>query len=190
MEKQKFEGIHYLLAELPVWATGMILVALTQVPILIGRDILEGLPYNVAYSSAIGDVGFVIIALIAATILQRYNNLNLEYPKWLRGTEMHLLFFTANATLGFCVSELTLGSRSGQMMDIYHDVVIAPTFLTLAIFLLPVIFKNGTRMEKRATVLLIFLWVSLVGFDIKYDRMNQRQWLVKNINTILKMVNP
>lgn len=66
-----YVGIIYILNTLPIWAIAVILFAITMVPILIGRDILEGMPYNVAYSAVIGDVFLMIGVLIAATILQR-----------------------------------------------------------------------------------------------------------------------
>lgn len=180
MEKNKLYGSHLVLTRLPVWATAAILFALTQIPILVGRDVMEGLPYNVAYSATIGDIGLAIIAFIAATVLQRWGfslRRGIPLPGWLQGKMIHKIILSVSVVVGIIVCELTLSSRSGQLMDVYHDVIIAPLFLYLAITLLPIIFMNGTKVEKRATVCLILLWVGLVGFDIKYDRLNQLRWL-------------
>ena len=166
----------------------------TQVPIYVGRDIFEGLPYNVAYSSAVGDMGLAVIVLVAAVILQRNARCIFQHAGfsfmpatvWPHRRKPHFLIFISSILLGVIVSFLTIHSRSGQVMDVYHDIVIAPLFLYLAVTLLPVIFMNGTKIEKRATICLILLWAGLVGFDIKYQRMNQRQWLQNHGVVLLK----
>jgi hypothetical protein len=172
----KLIGSHYILSVLPIWVTALILFTVTQLAMLVGRDVLEGLPYQVSCSAMIGDAGFVVIVLIAAEIFH-YRGLRLliwPSPSTLRG---HVTIIIISVMLGITVSVFTLESRSGQAMDVYHDVVIAPMFVYLACTLLPIIWHNGTKLEKRVTVLLILLWVGLVGFDVKYQRMNQRQWL-------------
>jgi hypothetical protein len=177
-------GVIYILSVLPVWATVAILLAVTQFAIIVGRDFLEGIPYQVSYSAAIGDTGFVIVVLIAALILQ---SRAVYIPPWLCNRTVHVVIFAASVLLGITVSVLTLHSRSGQWMDIYHDVTSAPLFLNFAIILLPVIYYNGTRVEKLAVFGFITLWLVFVAFDIKYDRMNQRRWLHDNIDFIEQM---
>jgi hypothetical protein len=170
----KLVGSYYVLATLPVWATAAILFAITMATILVGRDVLEGLPYNVAYSAIIGDAGLLIGVLIAATILQWGI---VDVPQWLHSGTTHVLILFVLALGGTAVCLLTLGSRSGQAMDIYHDTVIAPLILYLAITLVPVIYYNGTKTEKLSVLVCFVLWASLVVFDIKYKRMDQRSWL-------------
>jgi hypothetical protein len=119
----------------------------------------------------------MVVVLIAATILQRGGEV-----KTLSCLEVGGIGFQGILLINivlYCgiISYLTLNSRSGQLMDIYHDVVIAPLFVFLAITLLPVIFKNGTRVEKIATLCFALLWFGLVVFDMTHDRMNQLLWL-------------
>jgi len=61
--------------------------------------------------------------------------------------------------------------------DIYHHLFVAPLIFYLAITLLPVILINGTKIEKFCVVCLALVWVTLVVFDLKHERMNQRRWL-------------
>jgi len=176
-------GSHYWLTVLPIWATAAILFTFTLAAILIGRDILEGLPYNVAYSAVVGDAGLVISVLIAAGILQRRG---LWLSVWPQTGIGHALIMFGSVMLGIIICVLTLGSRSGQVMDIYHDVIIAPLILYLAITLVPVIYYNGTRVEKMAVIGFVVLWLALVGFDVKYKRMDQRTWLQNHGVTLMK----
>ena len=171
--KTKLVGSHYVLATLPIWATAAILVFIL-LAVFIGRDILEGLPYDIAYASLVGDFALMIVALISATILHRNE---LKIGRWLQIPAVHVAILAGSILLGILVSFVTLNLRSGQLMDIYHDVIIGPLFLYLGITLLPVIFKNGTKKEIIASLCFILLWASLVGFDIRTDRMNQREWL-------------
>ena len=170
----KLAGSHYVLATLPIWAKTAIF-GLILTTIFVGRDITEGLPYNVAYSSLVGDVGLMIVVLITATILQRKRGGYI--PRWLQNKTVHGVIVFTGVCLGATVCMLTLGSRSGQVMDIYHDTVIVPLFIYLAITLVPIICCNGTKTEKRAAFCFVLLWLMLVGFDVKYDRMDQRSWL-------------
>ena len=177
-------GVYCVLALLPIWETAAILFVMTQLAILVGRDIFEGLPYQVAYSAAVGDAGFVVSVLIAATILQRCQYVAVWWP---RTGKAQTLVLYASVVIGTVASMLTISSRSGRTMDIYHDVVVVPLFLYLAITLLPVIFKNGKRVEIVATLCCILLWAILVVFDVMHDRMNQREWLGNHVNVIEQM---
>lgn len=67
----ELHGGYYILASLPIWASAGLLYAITLGAILVGRDVLEGLPYNVAYSAFIGEAGLMIGVLVAATVLKR-----------------------------------------------------------------------------------------------------------------------
>jgi hypothetical protein len=185
-EMENYVGIYYVLYTLPVWAIAGILFLITLVAILVGRDILEGLPYNVSYSAVIGDAGLIIGVLITATILQRGGA---YIPSWFLNEKMHINIIGLCFLLGLFICFLTLGLRSGQLMDIYHDVIIAPLILYFAITLVPVIYYNGTNIEKWAVIGFIFLWLALVVFDIKYKRMDQRSWLQNHGVTFQKNVS-
>jgi hypothetical protein len=167
----------YVLTVLPIWATAGIMMAVVMLSLHFGRDYFEGLPYNVAYSSAIGDAGLIVVTLIAATILQKGG---VHIPEWLRDVMVHATILLAVGGLSVIVCVITLGSRSGQSMDIYHDVVIAPLLAYLMITLVPIIWLNGTSIEIVSTFLLIILWAAFVFGDICDERMSQRTWLQKH----------
>jgi hypothetical protein len=173
-EMNNFVGIHAFLAWCPIWLTALVLYAITDCVIHILRDWREGFGYQVAYSAKIGDTGLVGCVLIAATILKRGD---LVLPTWLMSPSIQPLILFACLVLGVVVCVKTLGSRSGQAGDIYHDVFIVPLILFFAITLLPVIYLGGTTFEQIAAVCLILLWATLVVFDFKACRMNQRAWL-------------
>lgn len=179
MDTAHLVGSYYVLTKLPIWATAMILYFATLGIIHIGRDYFEGLPYQVAYSAQFGDAALFGVVLLAAGILQQHTG-SIIIPQWLESSTVHMATLAASLALGVLVSVLTLKTRSGQAMDVYHDVVIAPIIVYLAITLLPVIYFNGTRIEKVTTVCFILFWLALVVFDIKAERMNQREWLTKN----------
>lgn len=181
-------GIYRILAILPIWATVMILYLVTDGAMYLGRDIFEGLGYQVAYSAKFGDTMLFGVVFIAATIIKReepYLRSWFFWVPWLMNGWFHLLVLIGCVALGLTVSVLTLATRSGQMMDVYHDVVIAPMILYFAIALLPLTYYAGTKIEKRWTFFFILIWLVLVIFDIKYDRMNQRQWIERNLGVQL-----
>lgn len=170
----EFGGL-YILAHTPLWVIALVLMVLLHVIPFVGRDYLEGLPYQVSYSAHVGEGGLFIVVLIAATILQRQGTM---IPVWLASIPLHIILAVAVIALGALASIATLKSRSGKLVDVYHDLVIAPLFLYLAVTLLPIIYANGTSVEFLTTVCLVVVWVVLVMFDITFHRMNQRAWLM------------
>lgn len=173
-DMENLVGSIYVLYVLPVWATAAILYATLALTILVGRNVFEGIPYQVSYSAMIGDIGLITCVLIAATILQRGGA---YIPQLLQSGTCQIATLLLCVALGLIACMLTLGSRSGQVMDIYHDVVVAPLFLYLAITLAPAIYTNGTKVEITAVICFVLLWLALVGFDIKYGRLHQYLWL-------------
>lgn len=169
-------GIHAFLVWCPLWALALILYLATDCVIHILRDWKEGLGYQVSYSAKIGDAGLIGCVLIAATILKRGN---LVLPDWLMNANFHYAFMLG--VLLLCIAlEITLKSRSCQLADIYHDLVIAPAFLYFAVTLLPVIYLGGRFSEKFATFCLVCVWAALVIYDIYDKRMDQRRWLQRH----------
>jgi hypothetical protein len=155
--------------------------------VLVGRGIIEGLMYNISYSSMVGDAGLLIIVLIAATVLKRnYAPGRLGIPRLFCDEITQTLVLIVCVSFGLAVCILTLDSRSGQAMDRFHDTVIAPLFVFLAITLLPVIYKNGTWMEKTATVFFILLWGGLVYVDFTLGLLDQRGYLFFHYGMMLK----
>jgi hypothetical protein len=166
----QFVGSHYVLSVLPVWASALIFYGVTMGVIYVTRDIFEGLPYQVAYSAQFGDTALAGAVLIAATILQRGHSL----PVWLSNGYFHLLAAVIGVSVGIAWWSL---DRPSHWADSYHHLFIAPLIVYLAITLVPVVLLNGTKVEKYFVVCFAVLWATLVVYDIKHDRTNQRQWL-------------
>jgi hypothetical protein len=169
-------GIYWLLSTLPIWATFSILMSIL-LAIPVGRDVVEGLPYNVSYSSMVGDVSLVVGVIIATTVLQRGP---IFTPAFVGPGYVHWVIFFTAAVVGMFVYLSTAEERDASLMDAYHDMIVVPMFITLAITLLPVVYLNGRAEEKWATAASIILWGWLVAFDIKFDRLNQWKWLTQN----------
>jgi hypothetical protein len=175
-------AIYWILAESPLWATAIILYFSTLGVIHVGRDYFEGMPYQVSYSAAFGDVLLFGAVLISATILKREG---VTIPSWFQFEDVHWLILAVCFAIGISVSINTSDIRSGQQMDTYHDVIIGPMILYFAITLIPIIALNGTRIEIFATIGFVLIWALLVVFDIKYERMDQRVWL-KRLGVVFK----
>jgi len=166
-------GVYGVLKEFPLWIIAATLMAM-MVILVVGRGFLEGLPYNVAYSSIVGENGFIIVVLIAATVLKREP---VCIMSWFSYIEAHISFLVLSLAICLSISIFTLDLRSGQWMDIYHDIVVAPLFMFLTIMLLPVIWKNSRGVEKKVTLCLMLLWISSFGYDITKGSLAQRPWL-------------
>lgn len=110
-------GIYAILATFPIWATAAILFTVTMATILVGRDVFEGLPYNVAYSAVIGDAGLVI-GVLGATILQRGGT---YIPSWLQVGEYQGLVASGGVVVCSIICRLTINSRSGQAVDFINQ---------------------------------------------------------------------
>lgn len=173
----KLTGIYHILAELPIWSIAAILIAITMMAIFIVGEVFRGNPYNVAYSAVIGDAGLVIGVLVASTMLQKGE---VTIPGFLQSTTTQLFLFVASVMSGIIFCFVTLKSRSGQSQDIYHDAVIVPAFLFLGVTLVPVVYYNGTKIEKIVFACSVMLWVCLVIIDIRYRRMDQSSWLKRH----------
>ena len=167
-------GIYAVLAASPIWVTALTLYLLTEGMMYVGRDRLEGIPYQVSYSAKLGDAGLMAAVLIAATILQRGR---IIIPVWLQDEGTHLVILIISAGIGGLISLAPLGKRSGQLMDVYHDIVIGPIILYFAITLLPIIYLNGTPLEQVTTMAAIVFWAILVLYDVMTGRLDQRSWL-------------
>lgn len=183
MNSYNLVGIHEILSTFPLWGTVLILYLFTDGVMHFGRDLFEGLGYQIAYSAKFGDVALFGCVFIAATILQRGGPV---LPGWMMDNNHQIAVLIVCLAAGVAVTFTTLSSRAGRIMDIYHDIVIAPLVLFFAIMLLPVIYLGGTLIEKFWTVLLIMFWVLLVVIDIKTNRMNQRRWMKDNLSLHLR----
>jgi len=64
-------GIYAILKALPIWLIMLILNFLCVDILYIGREKIEGLPYNIAWSSQYGDRALVGCIIIGILVLQR-----------------------------------------------------------------------------------------------------------------------
>ncbi|MBU0999164.1 hypothetical protein KKG24_02550 [Patescibacteria group bacterium] len=177
-------GSYYVLSVLPIWVTALILYMVTQGVLFILRDRCEGLYYNTSYSAVLGDGALVVIVLMAAEILQR----GAPWPVWGRGGFFESGFFhITTLCAGILLGTVWLAlDRPPQWGDRYHHAVIAPLLTYLSTTLVPVIFLKGTGMEITATIFLILLWVGLVVYDVRTDRLDQRNY--RNLGSHLNAV--
>ncbi|KKP87388.1 MAG: hypothetical protein UR90_C0007G0026 [Parcubacteria group bacterium GW2011_GWC1_35_8] len=177
-------GMYSFLKQFPCWLTIMMLMLL-MASLLVGRGILDGLPYNIASSSFLGEnVLFITVVLIAITVLQRPGKFGV--PHWFCSSRVQVLIYLVCLGLCFLVSTHTIDLRSGRWMDVYHDLAIAPLVVFLLIILLPVIYKNGTGTENKVTLCLLLLWGSLFGLDMATGMLAQCRWLQEHFGMMLK----
>jgi len=109
-------------------------------------------------------------------------------PQWMANRYVHFAILVASVAVGITASVLTLTARHGQLMDVYHDVIVTPLFLYLAATLLPVIVKYGKRAEIVVVVCCGLLWAGLGWFDFAHSIFpSQRVWLYHHITLIYHM---
>src|SRR3989344_1393385 len=153
-------GFYWIFANAPLWVIAGVLYFTTDVAMHVGRDWLEGLGYQVAWSAKIGDGVLFITVLMIAAMFQ--DGRALHIPGWLQLASVHAWFIMACFALGGAVSVLTIGSRSGQVMDIYHDIVIAPALLYLAVTLLPIVVYNAKWWEWVVVLVATAIYIATV----------------------------
>ena len=174
-----FTGSHKILRALRASDTAAITFFITLGAMFVGRHFFEGVPYQISYSAMIGDTaGFIYILLRAQEILRRPE---IHIPDWLQRNDVHIVTLGVSFLLGVIVCLLSLQARQGQVMDAYHDIVIAPMFLYLAITLIPVILYNGTRREMFEVGFYACLWLLLAILDWETGMIAQRVWLAGHI---------
>jgi hypothetical protein len=174
---EHMSGSYALLKALPLGLTAAVLFFLCIGILHIGRERSEGLPYNVAWSSEIGDPFLICYVLTGIAILQRpgtvLGNWQVTFQFW----AAILGAISAVAAQAMAVRGL---ARGPKLMDAYHNFVIVPLLVFLIISFLPVIWFSGTWMERQMTCGLVFIWAGLVLYDIANYRLDQRSWLMAN----------
>lgn len=178
MTSMNLVGIYALFAEIPLLVTIAILFVMTEVVIYIGRDLLEGLGYQVAYSAKFGDAALLGAVFIAVRIVQRGDMPVL--PDWMMNMSHQFAIWVTCIAVGGFVYTYTIDAREGREMDAYHDFVVVPMFLFFTIMLLPVIYMAGTLAEQYSTIGLLLFYFATVAFDAMTGRMNQRKWMRDN----------
>ncbi len=170
--------MHNALYQLPIWGLALLLYLLTGFVVDAGRETLEGFSYNVSHAARYGDIGLIVVILIAVTVLKRVQIL----PSWLTSDLYHLCLAFVCLAIGVIIEAGVLASSNwqlGQAVDVYHNLAIVPLFLYLLAILLPITYLYGNSNEKTATILLLLLWLALVIYDAGTGRLSQREWLEK-----------
>ncbi len=168
------EGILWILFFLgPLGTMAALWVLLLAVPV--GRRILEGKSYDVSLASNYGDKGLTLIALIGAYIISFHQPIFV--PAWLRDGDVHSAIYFVALMFCFIISAFTFKKREANFVDVFRDVVIAPVFILMIIVVVPVIYLNGTWLEKSVTVTCLMLWGVLGVVDLVTGRFNQQQWM-------------
>ena len=175
-----YYGGYWVLTVLPIWVTALTLYSIKLGAIFILRDRYEGLYYQVSYSAQLGDGALIAMVLMAAGILQRGG---LFPPSgWFHigalalGAVIGVGWWLIDALDGLHLPIDQQVRHEMQWGDVYHHLVIAPLLVYLFVTLLPVIYKNGTSVEKIATVCMILFWVSLCIYDARNGRLDQRNY--------------
>lgn len=164
--------MYYVLNELPIWFLALMLDVLCIDILFLGREKLEGLAYNVAFSSQYGDRALIGCVLIGASIIHRQE----VVPHFL-GSGLFQFICAILAILSGHLVQIVLKSR--QTMDVYHNAIIVPIFLASLAAALPMTYLYGSAVEKISTVALFGVWVFLLVYDAVEGRLDQRKWLAK-----------
>ena len=150
----------------------------------LGRSMLEGFPYNICFSTIIGDpVGLVTAVLVVVTVLQRdcgQIRLPRRLMEGLQRGSVHWVLALLSLFVGVACHFATSTSRVVTLMDLYHDLWIIPLFSYLGFILFPIIIFNGKKKEKAIFAGCIFLWLMLAIFDGNNTLMHQYQWCQHN----------
>jgi len=142
--------------------------------------------YNVSHAARYGDVGLILVIVIAVTVLKKIQIL----PSWLTSDAYNWFCALSCLAIGVIIEVSILkstGWQFGQVVDVYHNLAIVPLFLYLLAILLPITYLYGNFQERAFTIFFLLLWLVLVIYDIHADRLDQRTWLTKHgYDNILK----
>jgi len=177
-----FVGSHKAMQSVRSSDAVAVIFIMTLGAMFLGRWLLEGLPYQVSLSATIGDTaGFIYVILRAQEVLKRPG---IQIPELLQRRDVHVWILMVGFVICILGCFLSLRTRQGQIMDIYHDVFIAPMFIYLGFTLVPVILANGTRKEMYEAGSYITLWLSLAAFDWYTGMIAQRPWLTEHFHLV------
>jgi hypothetical protein len=172
-------GIYWLMAQVPVWATALILLTLCINILFPGRDKFEGLAYNISYASQIGDASLITCILISATVLQRMQ----AVPEMVHSSYFQTSIITLSIAWPIAWIYLALfRSRQDTVMDKYHHLVIVPLLAYPFLALLPVTCYYGSSFELISFWLLFSSWVILVIYDGRTGRLQQTKYVCRWID--------
>lgn len=168
-------GIFAWIAAVPVLAMVLLLNFLCIDILPVGREKYEGLFYDVALSSFIGDRVLILGCIpIGILVLQR----GAVLPSWL-GSPISQVVWVVVA--GFSTFVFYDFAKPVQKMDIWHCRFTVPVLVFLVPLMMMVTLCCGNLWEKVGTCALFAVWVVLVVQDFRKNRMNQQEWLRKRL---------
>lgn len=166
-------GIHWLLANVPVSITGFVLFVLCVGVLHIGRQVHEGLSYNISFASEIGDPAIIFAILVVPEILRRPEGV----LEWM---EKDSAFFMLPLIASIAFSafyDLETRNPSRTVMDAFHNRIIAPVLFYLLITSVPVVWVHGSKVEMSIFFGLFFVWVVCMAYDYADGRLRQVKWM-------------
>ena len=159
----------HILASIPLWALAPVFYLLTIGVIWVLRDWQEGLAYNVARSSQLGDAALFTIILMAVALLQDGR----PVPPALNTWAMQVGILVIAAAVGYIWIKLDPTHRWG---DRYHHLFVAPLLVYLGVNAAIIIF--GAPPAYKVTAITLFaVWALLVLSDFAERRIDQRTYL-------------
>ena len=167
-------GVFYIVKVLPIWFLFASLYFICIDVITIGREKLEGLAYNIAWSGKYGDLALITVIAICATIVQRVR----VSDSWFNSWRYQMICLVTGLVIGALVNRSMLPSL--HAMDIYHNMIVVPILFFSLATLVPVLFAYGRIGEKQIAVVLLSVWLGLVIADHVTGRIDQRKWLERN----------
>ncbi len=178
-----FYGSQRLLRKLPISVTGFILMIFTTDVLYPGREILEGIPYNVSYASLLADVGLGLVIVIGAEIFKDDHlvKILMKAPRgFIYSKGYHVLVLLVAACVAALLEVVPSPLNKPQVMDIYHNIVVVPLFMYLLATTYPAIVSLGNMRQRRFAFWLLMLWAAAMVFDMATDRLAQRPWLERH----------
>lgn len=161
-----------LLAVMPIWFTFAVVFFLCIGILPLGRRYFEGFPYNIALSSAYGDVALIVCVMIGTTVLQRAGA-----PEWLHRYQLAIGVVSVGVGI-FDATVIAGGFRKNTVIDNYHNVVVVPLLLYLVLFTeLPIVFDRGKLAEFSGFLICGGIWVATLVYDWTEGRLQQTKWL-------------
>ena len=138
-----------------------------------GRWVFEGRPYNVARSADVGDFALTAFVTLAANVIQRPS---FHPASWMESGAFHWIVV--------CTSILViiyfLLQKPRYTMDVFHAVILAPLLFYFIVITAPIYWCYASWTEKIIGLFLLLIWVALVIYDTKADRMDQRRWIARH----------
>lgn len=161
-----FVGIYAILNWLSPTVIGWTLVFFCVIILRLGRWRFEGMSYDVAFSSWIGDSALICIIVTGCAVLRR-------------GAPIPSLAWQAAciAAALYTLIVFFIVARPKRQMDIWHNIFTVPVLVLLLSSLAPVIIEAGSPWEKVLSASLFITWVVCLTIDLLTGRLDQEKYL-------------